>query len=1246
MVMIDLHTAHELLKPHGTPDAAALAALQAVGFEDLPGALHRFQLLCENDMQRKLCAELMPALLYAMTDAASADLSLLNLQRLLDASDDKRRLISWLLQQPRAVEILVKLFVGSQFLTEILLRNPQYLDRLVEHKRLAEFKSRLDFFEHGQSSIPDGALLPVVMDQLRRFQQWELLRLAACDTFGLMDLKTVTLQLALLADGLVQIALNHVAAMAGLPLQGFVVLAFGKLGGEELNYSSDIDLVFVCSREAERYWNLGQKLIRTLADVTELGFLYRVDMRLRPWGDAGPLVTTAEAYLSYLQRHGQLWEKQALMKARPIAGDLEFGQAVLRQLEPCLFDVEPDTARHGIWEAKQKIEEQLRRRGHHWGEVKGGPGGIRDVEFVTQFLQLTHGGTCPAVRTRNTLDGLARLADQGWILPEEYRRLTDGYIILRTIEHALQLLHNQQAHQLPRSERQLAYLARRLDFPDTRTFLDQYEMHSKSVREIFERYLKEASPPAAPQPIVSTSADAHFGPAAASYHELFTPEEEQQHLALLNQLGPDQLVRLAVSEAGENRQQVTLVGVDCLGELAAICGLLFAEGFDIISGNIFTGAEVETPVDPQRNSLPNSNSLSNSLPQTRSRRAGSKKLARKFVNTFLVRRADPTSVAPHSPEFWAGFESQLNELLLLSVRRGVREAQGRLAERVAEAVGRTSREQVGLLPLKIRIDQGSQATVLQIEGEDTPGFLYELTNAIAISGLSISRMSVQSVGQRVADTLHVVDQHNRRILNEERLNELRAAIVLIKHFTHLLPQSPHPANAQIHFQQFLENLFLRPNWLEQLSPLEDSEVLGALATLLGISDFLWDDFLRLQHENLFPVVTNVDGLQQPRSRVALQQDLQQQLQQAPADRQIEVLNAFKDREMMRTDMRHILGLQGKFGMFGRELTVVAEVIVEAAWQIGMQELQAVHGIPRQADGQPARLSLCALGKFGGQELGYASDIELMFIYDGEGETDGPEPISNLDFFQRLVHLFRRSIRSKRKGIFEVDLRLRPYGKAGSLAVSLESFTRYFEPAGPAWPFERQALVKLRPICGDPQLGQQILALRDELLFRGEPFDVAAMRAMREKQVRQLVRAGTFNAKLSPGGLVDCEYLVQGLQITFGHLDPAIREPHTREAMKALEAYGLLPGEMRVGLRDAYRFLRRVIDALRVVRGDASDLTVPSDDSEEFVFLARRLGYRSNVRQLQADFERHTRSVAEVSAALPRLLLQQPPRRHS
>jgi glutamate-ammonia-ligase adenylyltransferase len=387
------------------------------------------------------------------------------------------------------------------------------------------------------------------------------------------------------------------------------------------------------------------------------------------------------------------------------------------------------------------------------------------------------------------------------------------------------------------------------------------------------------------------------------------------------------------------------------------------------------------------------------------------------------------------------------------------------------------------------------------------------------------------------------------------------------------------------------------------------------------------------------VVRDVEALDRQKPRPVLIAERDKLLAEAaasaddkPAARRA-ALNAFKDREMFRIDMRHIIGRITEFGQFSEELSDLADVVVDGAHRVCEDELRARYGTPRLADGGECRLAICALGKCGGRELGFASDIELMFVYEGNGTTDGPKPITTTEYFLKLVENFRHSITARQEGIFQVDLRLRPYGRAGSLAVSADTFAGYFGPDGAAWPYERQALVKLRPVAGDDAFGADVARLRDRLIYTGDVFDLAAMRAMREKQVLQLVRAGTVNVKLSPGGLVDCEYLVQGLQLIYGADQPAVRTTNTLEALAALRDAGLISAIDHNELADAYIFLRRLIDALRVVRGNAKDLSVPPADSEEFVFLSRRLGYGSDPSRLRDNLNRATECVREMTHLL-------------
>ena len=424
------------------------------------------------------------------------------------------------------------------------------------------------------------------------FQHWELLRIGACDLFSLMDLKSITVQLSLLADAIVQTALNIVSAgnSEAPAVDDFCVLAYGKLGGEELNYSSDIDLVFISRNDATSYWDIGQRLIRGLMDATGEGFLYRVDMRLRPWGQSGALVTTAASFLEYLRDNSDAWERQALLKARPIAGNLEFGTEFLRLAAPLVFAVTPDDARANVRAMKQKIEAGLKQKGRIFGEVKSGQGSIRDIEFVTQFLQLKYGGEDPSVRSINTLDGLVRLADRGHLQANEFRQLTTAYIFLRKLEHTLQLMHGKQLHSLPAEERELAWFAGRLDYPDSASFLETYRRHTADIRSIYRRHL-ESDDTAPGKPAFPESPD-HTRVMEPSYSKVFSAETIQRHGNLLCQLGPGCPVLIDVSPQTGNRIELTVCGSDQRGNLSLMCGLLFASGFNIASGNIFTAAHV------------------------------------------------------------------------------------------------------------------------------------------------------------------------------------------------------------------------------------------------------------------------------------------------------------------------------------------------------------------------------------------------------------------------------------------------------------------------------------------------------------------------------------------------------------------------------------------------------------------------------------------------------------------------------
>jgi len=352
-------------------------------------------------------------------------------ERLVEAYRD---LADRLEEEPGLRQAVVAVVGASRSLTELCLAEPTAVDVLSDLDRRPAL--------HPDADLPG----------LRRWKRLELLRVAARDLVGLDDLPVVGRALAGLAGEVLQAA----ARMAGA--EGLAVIGMGKLGGAELNYASDIDVMFVGTD--------GERPARGVLDVARSCF--RVDANLRPEGRDGPLVRSLESYEAYWDRWAQTWEFQALLKARPVAGDPELGARFLERAQERLW-TRPFTADdlRAVRVMKARAEGELARKGLADREVKRGPGGIRDIEFSVQLLQLVHGADDPALRSPTTLDVLAELGTAGYVDPADARSLDHAYRLLRTVEHRLQLVQEQQVHTLPANDQALERLARVMGYRDT-----------------------------------------------------------------------------------------------------------------------------------------------------------------------------------------------------------------------------------------------------------------------------------------------------------------------------------------------------------------------------------------------------------------------------------------------------------------------------------------------------------------------------------------------------------------------------------------------------------------------------------------------------------------------------------------------------------------------------------------------------------------------------------------------------------
>ncbi len=419
----------------------------------------------------------------AAPQLADPDMALNNLERFLLCS---RNLLSTaaLFERDRgSLPNLLLMFSSSQHLSDQICTDAASYDllRMTEGQPVARELLVEELLETIRALSNEADVLAV----LRQFKRREMLRIAYGDIVQEMPVGQITRQISYVADAVVTSALDyaerHVRSKYHQPNGNafvpprFVVLAMGKLGGLELNYSSDIDLVFLHQsselvqprRESEPLdyaSRVSQSLIHLLSETTDLGFAYRVDMRLRPEGKQGPICTEIENALNYYDQRGRTWERQAYVKARPIAGDLALGDDYLAQLEPWIYRRYLSLADiTGIKALKRRIESQASAKGT---DVKTGRGGIRDIEFVIQFLQLLNGGTEPAVRTGNTLDAMTRLEQSGGLTTQERLLLEENYRFLRKLEHRLQIMYDLQTHQLPSSSLELTKVARRMGFQD------------------------------------------------------------------------------------------------------------------------------------------------------------------------------------------------------------------------------------------------------------------------------------------------------------------------------------------------------------------------------------------------------------------------------------------------------------------------------------------------------------------------------------------------------------------------------------------------------------------------------------------------------------------------------------------------------------------------------------------------------------------------------------------------------------
>jgi glutamate-ammonia-ligase adenylyltransferase len=402
-------------------------------------------------------------------------MALNNWERFLHVLPDPRAHLRQMLSQPMRLEILLSIFSASQFLADTLVREPSLLDAIGRPEVVRAARSAESIREELSRLSSGIAGRDEWQNTVRRFRRREILRIGARDICLGIPTQRIMEELSDLADAVIGAALERLqagsaAGTSGVTdgvTDGFCIIAFGKLGGRELNYSSDVDLLGLFADGAgaepeEAAARLMEALRADLSSHTVEGYAYRVDLRLRPYGSAGQLVFSLEALSDYYAHTAVLWELQALLKARAVAGNLAVGQAFLASVRGLL------TAPHPHDEVADSID-RLRRQALRalsrsvlptTTDIKTGLGGLRDVEFLVQGLMLVHAREHPGILRGGTLPGLRALGEAGILDPSDVEQLSDDYLFLRRVEHFLQIHEDRQTHSLPRDPSQLRALAR------------------------------------------------------------------------------------------------------------------------------------------------------------------------------------------------------------------------------------------------------------------------------------------------------------------------------------------------------------------------------------------------------------------------------------------------------------------------------------------------------------------------------------------------------------------------------------------------------------------------------------------------------------------------------------------------------------------------------------------------------------------------------------------------------------------
>ncbi len=499
-----------LLAPRLEPARAAelLSPFRLTDFEKADASI---QAAAGEPGERLLFAEILEDFLNCVALAANPDQAVTYFERFTSSVSSKAHLFTYLRNSKQALEILARCLGGSVYMAEILIRDPHLFywvtDTEILHgsRPLAEIQRELaqtlKMLKHESKQF----------GYLRTAKRREMLWIGVRDLLRIATVEETLSSLSVVAESLVsaacEISARSLKRELKIPLDAyreFTILAMGKLGGGELNFSSDVDLMFLYDAKEQRshgsspgdyFRKLAQKIAMGLSAFTSEGYVYRVDLRLRPEGDAGNLADSLEGYERYYRTRMGAWERLALLKAWPIAGSRELGERFLEMSRPFVYrPAFNEEALAEVRHMKSRIDGKVLAKGQGGRNVKLGTGGIREIELVVQSVQAVNGDGRPQLLERNTLRALDALQKQDLISTDERDILREAYLFLRDVENKLQMVDDAQTHSLPREQEELRVCSRLLGYSAERGDVAEqltrdFQHHTGRVSRIYEKYV-------------------------------------------------------------------------------------------------------------------------------------------------------------------------------------------------------------------------------------------------------------------------------------------------------------------------------------------------------------------------------------------------------------------------------------------------------------------------------------------------------------------------------------------------------------------------------------------------------------------------------------------------------------------------------------------------------------------------------------------------------------------------------------